>query len=63
MLNEDRDFPEILTQIFSARRGLKSLAEKLRHSHAHHCIKEAQDPAEGRTKLRELIMVLERDVE
>ena len=34
MLDEDRDCPEILTQIVSARRGLKSLAEKLIHSHA-----------------------------
>lgn len=63
MLDEDRDCPEILTQIVSARRGLKSLAEKLIHSHAHHCIEGAQNPAEGRKKLRELLTVLERYVE
>ena len=63
MLDEDRDCPEILTQIVSARRGLKSLAEKLIHSHAHHCIEGAQNPAEGRRKLRELLTVLERYVE
>ena len=63
MLDEDRDCAEILTQIVSARRGLKSLAEKLIHSHAHHCIEGAQSPAEGRRKLRELLTVLERYVE
>jgi DNA-binding FrmR family transcriptional regulator len=63
MLEEDRDCPDILTQIISARRGLKSLAEKLIHSHAHHCIEDAQNPAEARRKLRELLTVLERYVD
>lgn len=63
MLNEDRDCSEILTQIVSARRGLKSLAEKLIHSHVEHCIEQAQNPAEGKRKLRELLSVLERYVE
>ena len=63
MLNEDRDCSEILTQIVSARRGLKSLAEKLIHSHVEHCIDDAQNPAEGKRKLRELLSVLERYVE
>ncbi len=63
MLSEDRDCAEILTQIVSARRGLKSLAGKLIHSHVHHCIEEAQNPAEGKRKLRELLSVLERYVE
>jgi DNA-binding FrmR family transcriptional regulator len=63
MINEDRDCAEILLQIVSARRGLKSLAEKLIHSHTLHCIEEARTPAEGRRKLRELLMVLERYVE
>lgn len=63
MLSEDRDCAEILTQIVSARRGLKSLAEKLIHSHVQHCIDEAQNPAEGKRKLRELLSVLERYVE
>ena len=63
MLEEDRDCSEILTQIVSSRRGLKSLAEMLIHSHLHHCIEEAHDPAEGKQKLRELLTVLERYVE
>jgi CsoR family transcriptional regulator, copper-sensing transcriptional repressor len=63
MLEEDRDCAEILTQIVSARRGLKSLAEKLIHAHVNHCIENARDAAEGKRKLRELITVLERYVE
>lgn len=63
MLTEDRDCPEILNQIISARRGLKSLAEKLIHSHASHCVAEAHSPSVGRRKLRELLTVLERYVE
>ncbi len=63
MLEHDQDCSEILTQIVSARRGLKSLAEKLIHSHVQNCIEEAQNPAEGKRKLRELLTVLERYVE
>ena len=63
MLEQDRDCTEILTQIVSARRGLKSLAEKLIHSHVHHCIEGAHRPAEARRKLAELLTVLERYVE
>ncbi len=63
MLGDDRDCAEILMQIVSARRGLKSLAEKLIHSHARHCIERAQNPNEGKRKLRDLLAVLERYVE
>ncbi len=63
MIDEDRDCAEILLQIVSARRGLKSLAEKLIHSHTLHCIEQARTPAEGRRKLSELLTVLERYVE
>ena len=63
MLVEDRDCAEVLTQIVSARRGLKSLAEKLIHSHVHHCIENARDPTHAKKKLRDLVTVLERYVE
>lgn len=46
----------------SARRGLKSLVEKLTYSHTQHCIEGAQNPAQGRKKLRALLTVLERYV-
>lgn len=63
MLAADRDCAEILTQIISARRGLKALSEKLIQSHFHHCIEEAADQTEARRNLREMLVVLERYVE
>lgn len=63
MLAEDRDCAETLTQLVSARRGIKSLAEKLIHSHLHHCIEGARDQADAKKKMRELLTVLERYVE
>lgn len=63
MLEEECECTEILNLIVSARRGLKSLAEKLIHSHARNCIDGAQSQEEGRKKLRDLLTVLERYVE
>ncbi len=63
MLDADRDCSEILMQIISARKGLKSLAEKLIHSHLHHCIEEAKNSAEAKDRLHDLLQVLERYVD
>lgn len=63
MLEADRDCAEVLTQIISARRGLKSLSEKLIHSHFHHCIDTAADQTEAKRNLRKMLVVLERYVE
>jgi DNA-binding FrmR family transcriptional regulator len=63
MLEQDRDCSEILTQLVSARKALKALAEKIIHSHAHHCIERARSSAESSKKLHELLVVLERYVE
>jgi CsoR family transcriptional regulator, copper-sensing transcriptional repressor len=63
MLEEDRDCSEILMQLVSARKAIKSLAEKLIQSHLKHCIEHAHSPAEGRQHLQELLVVLERYVE
>ncbi len=63
MIEEDRDCAEILTQLVSARKGIKSLSEKLIHSHAHNCIENAASPKDAKKKLRELLIVLERYVE
>lgn len=62
MIDDDRECPEILTQVVSARKALKSFAEKVIHEHLHHCIEGAQQD-QGRKKLRELLDVLERYVE
>ena len=63
MLHDDRDCAEVLMQLVSARRGIKSLAEKLIHSHMQHCIEHARNQSEAKAKLRELLPVLERYVE
>jgi DNA-binding FrmR family transcriptional regulator len=62
MVGEDRDCPEVLTQVVSARKALKSFAELVIHDHLHHCI-EGANAVEGPRKLRELLIVLERFVE
>ncbi len=63
MVQEDRDCVDVLTQIVSARKALKSFAEVIIHQHVHECIARASDPRESQKKLRELLIVLERYVE
>jgi len=63
MLESDRDCAEVLAQLVSARRAIKSLSEKLINTHLHHCIEHATDPASGEKRLTELLTVLERYVE
>ena len=63
MVQEDRDCVDILTQIVSARKALKSFAEVVIHQHTHECIVGASDPREAQKRLRELLTVLERYVE
>lgn len=63
MIEEERDCPDVLTQVVSARKALKSFAEIVIHQHTHECIEGATDPKEGQRKLRELLSVLERYVE
>ena len=63
MVHEDRDCVDILTQIVSARKALKSFAEVVIHQHTHDCIASAANPQESQKRLRELLTVLERYVE
>jgi DNA-binding FrmR family transcriptional regulator len=63
MVQEDHDCVDILTQIVSARKALKSFDEVVIHQHAHECIAKAADPRESQKRLRELLVVLERYVE
>jgi DNA-binding FrmR family transcriptional regulator len=62
LVSEDADCTDILNQVISARSALKSLGEKIIHSHAHDCIENVKDPAQGRRNLRSLITVIERYV-
>ncbi len=63
MLDRDCDCAEILNQLISARRALKSLSEKIINDHLQHCITEAGNPEEGRRALRELATVLKRYID
>jgi DNA-binding FrmR family transcriptional regulator len=63
MLAEDYDCSEILMQLVSARKALKSLGENLIHSHLHHCVESARTKTEGKKQLHDLLVVLERYVE
>ena len=63
MIADDRDCAEILNQLVSARRGLKSLSEAVIQGHLRHCIGEAPSNADAQHRLREILSVLERYVE
>jgi len=63
MVEEDHDCPDVLNQVVSVRKALKSFAEVVIHQHTHECIEHASDSKEGQRKLRELLTVLERYVE
>ena len=63
MIEEDRDCPDVLAQVVSVRKALKSFAEVVIQQHTHDCIEHATDPKEGQRKLRELLTVLQRYVE
>jgi DNA-binding FrmR family transcriptional regulator len=63
MIEADQDCPEVLMQVVSARKALKSFAQVVIHQHTRQCIEGASDPKESRRKLHELLTVLERYVE
>jgi DNA-binding FrmR family transcriptional regulator len=63
MVDEDVDCAEVLAQVVSARKALKSFAEVLIAHHTESCIAGASDPAEGQRRLQELMTVLRRYVE
>ena len=62
MVEAETDCAEVLTQVVSARRALKSFGDTLIRSHLHDCIEHAETQAESRKHLRALLTVLERYV-
>ena len=62
MVEADTDCAEVLTQVVSARRALKSFGDTLIHSHMHDCIEHAETVADSRKNLRAFLTVLERYV-
>jgi DNA-binding FrmR family transcriptional regulator len=63
MVDEHTDCTEVLNQVISVRRALKSFAEVVIQQHTESCIAGASDPAEGRRRLKELSTVLKRYVD
>jgi DNA-binding FrmR family transcriptional regulator len=63
MVDQDIDCAEVLMQVVSARKALKSFAEILIRQHTQSCIADASDPGEGQRRLKELLTVLKRYVE
>lgn len=62
MIEADADCPEVLMQVVSARRAIKSFGDTVIHSHLHDCIEDAHNSADGQKKLRSFLAVLERYV-
>ena len=63
MVAADVDCPEVLMQVVSARRAIKSFGDEIIHSHMHECIEHAESQTESRKKLRLFLGVLERYVD
>lgn len=62
MVEADTDNSDVLMQVVSARRALKSFSEEVIESHVRTCIESAGNKLNGRQNLRSLLTVLERYV-
>ena len=62
MVEADTDCSDILMQVVSSRRALKSFSEELLESHLHACIEHAATEPASRENVRSLMTVLERYV-
>jgi DNA-binding FrmR family transcriptional regulator len=60
MVEDDTDCSDVLMQVVSARRALKSFSEEMIESHLHECIENSASQSEGRRELRSLLTVLKR---
>jgi DNA-binding FrmR family transcriptional regulator len=60
MVEADTDCSDVLMQVVSARRALKSFSEEMIESHLHDCIESTASQSEGRRELRSLLTVLKR---
>ena len=62
MVESDADCADVLTQVTSVRRALKSFGDVIIHAHMHECIEHARNPAESHKNLAAFLTVLERYV-
>jgi DNA-binding FrmR family transcriptional regulator len=63
MIDGPYDCAEVLNQLVSARRALKSLAEKIINDHLEHCLTGSADEPERRPQLKEVATMLRRYVD
>ena len=63
MVSGDYDCGEVLNQLVSARRAIKSLSEKIIHEHLEHCLAVPASSEQGRRQLREVAQMLKRYVD
>lgn len=63
MIAGDYDCAEVLNQLVSARRAIKSLAEKILNEHLEHCLTNPASAEQGRRQLREAGQMLKRYVD
>jgi DNA-binding FrmR family transcriptional regulator len=62
MVEADADSSDVLMQVVSSRRALKSFSEEVIESHLHACMDSSNSRSEGQANLRSLLTVLERYV-
>ncbi len=60
MVEEDRYCIDVLTQVNATKAALESVALQLLADHTQHCVTEAIQAGDGRRKVRELNLAVER---
>lgn len=63
MVDGDYECGEVLNQLVSARKAIKSLAEKVINDHLEHCLTGSNPGEVGKRQLREVATMLKRYVE
>lgn len=63
MVDDDRECPDVLMQVVSVRKALKSFAEVMIRQHAHECLEHTPNPDDSREKMKKLLKVLERYID
>lgn len=63
MVEGDYDCAELLNQLVSARKAIKSLAEKVIHDHLEHSLMDPEPGELGKKQLREVATMLKRYVD
>ena len=63
MVAGDYECGEVLNQLVSARKAIKSLAEKIINDHLEHCVTSPANTEQGRKQRREIAQMLKRYVD